>query len=148
MELLIILALLSIAYTTGTLIEELHYRHLMRREKAALTFPIVTFEREDVLSKDRPIKEIRLVSASAVVGVDYFKMFAGAVKSFFGGRLSVLESVMDRARREAVIRLKEQALGCDIVLNLRLETISLNAEAYKTWPKAAVVAYGTAITYQ
>ena len=57
---------------------------------------------------------------------------------------------MKRARREAVLRMREKAKNADIIVNLRLETAMLNTEDNNNnqLPKVSVIAYGTAITYE
>ena len=75
-----------------------------------------------------PIRRSDLVIGSAVIGEDYFKRIAAALKSIFGGRLTVYESLMDRGRREAVVRMKQQARaqGATMIFNVRFETASLS----------------------
>ncbi|WP_424244904.1 uncharacterized protein YbjQ (UPF0145 family) [Elusimicrobium posterum] len=151
MELIIVVIALIVAYTTGTMIEKAHYKDIIEREKKLLNLPIVSFQREDVLNKERKVKEVKLVSACVVVSADYFKLMASSLKSFFGGRLTVLESVIDRSRREAVLRLREQSPDSHIILNLRLQDIAMNVPNSKNQGgnlKSAVIAYGTAITYE
>jgi uncharacterized protein YbjQ (UPF0145 family) len=57
-----------------------------------------------------------------VIASDYFKNFTATLKNFFGGRLTSYESLMDRGRREAMLRLKEKAVagGADEIVGLRL----------------------------
>ena len=50
----------------------------------------------------------------------------------FGGRVSAYETLVDRARREAILRMKEEAKGADIILNMRLETSSISKGREKT----------------
>ncbi|MGI6524014.1 MAG: YbjQ family protein [Bdellovibrionota bacterium] len=139
---------LFIALVVGTLIEKWDYRKIRKREKALLPLPAVTFE-EDVLEV-RPIKDAKLVTGISVVASDFFKVFVGFLLSILGGRLSTYESILDRARRKALIKMKEQAGDADIIINTRLESVMLfNTKGRKRpIPKVSVLAYGTAITYE
>ena len=44
-----------------------------------------------------------------MVSVDYFKRFLAGLRMIFGGRVSSYESLLDRARREALLRMRLQA---------------------------------------
>ena len=73
-----------------------------------------------------------------------------SLKNLFGGNVSAYESCLDRGRREAILRMREQALKCgaNIVINVKLETINLEPIGGKHHhPKVCVLAYGTAIKY-
>mgnify|MGYP006288548367 CR=1 FL=1 len=63
-----------------------------------------------------------------------------------GGRISVYETLLDRARREAVLRMKEQALrrGYRMIVNVRIESTSIGGVRGGI-PAMEVFAYGTAL---
>jgi len=68
--------------------------------------------------------------------------------NIFGGRVTPFESLLDRARREAILRMKAQAmdLQASYVFNVKYETASI-----ATGGRAAaleVLAYGTAMIPQ
>ena len=54
---------------------------------------------------------------------------------------------MDRARREAILRMKEQAEKAHVILNVRIETstIGKSANRRKTIGSIEAIAYGTAV---
>lgn len=85
----------------------------------------------------------QLLISNVVISHDYFKMVWAAIHNFFGGRLTTYESVVERARREAVIRLKLQAeqLGATQLLGLRLSTTEIGMQG----GMVEVFAYATAI---
>ena len=92
--------------------------------------------------------ETALFLGSVVVSADYFKMFASALRNLVGGRVVVYESILDRGRREAILRMKEQAIswGATQVVNVRLETSTIgNQTGSKGLAAIEVVAYGTGI---
>jgi uncharacterized protein YbjQ (UPF0145 family) len=90
-----------------------------------------------------------MVMGSVVISIDYFKRLLAILRNIFGGRVTSYETLVDRARREAVLRLKAAARrkGCDIVVNLRLETstIGQSANNRNSVGCVEVLAYGTAI---
>lgn len=141
-----ILLLLIIGLIFGRLSERRHYRQLQARE-AALRDVLVFNERR--LPPEMAIRDGYLVMGSVVIAEDYFKRVAARLKSLFGGRLTVYESLMDRGRREAVVRMKEEAkkLGATMVFNVRFETSSLSeaTPAQQASFSAEFIAYGTAL---
>ena len=64
-----------------------------------------------------------------------------------GGSLTSYESLVDRARREAVLRMKDQArrAGADSVFDVRLETASISKGEREAVGSVEVLAYGTAL---
>lgn len=78
---------------------------------------------------------------NVVIASDAFKDFVGGLKSFFGGGMTAQETLMDRARREAVLRMRESAVaqGAREIVEMHLETSFLDQMG------AEVIAYGTAI---
>ena len=87
----------------------------------------------------------QLIESNVVIANDYFKYVIAQIQNFFGGRLTTYESVVDRARREAIVRLKQKAVdvGANQIMGLRLSTTELGMEG----GMVEVFAYGTAIKY-
>ncbi|WP_300670317.1 heavy metal-binding domain-containing protein [Desulfoluna sp.] len=142
--LLTLLFLVTLGYTVGTLVEKRHYRSLMKREQALLTLPAVT------IKHDQSVDEIRgsmMVSGSAVISIDYFKRFLARLRNIFGGRVKSYETLVDRSRREAILRMKASAPGAAIIVNMRLETAAIGNSANQKRMIGSVetLAYGTAI---
>jgi uncharacterized protein YbjQ (UPF0145 family) len=139
--------LLALGYFAGTMAEKRHYRFIEYREQCIVNLPTVTTE--DVLEADAQVERVQLVSGIAVISTDRFKQMLAGLRHVFGGRMLAYESLIDRARREAILRMKEMALGADMILNLRIETVS-GGEAANTDQDAVagvrVIAYGTAVT--
>ena len=65
----------------------------------------------------------------------------------FGGNVQSYETLVDRARREAVLRMKESCPHADQVINLRLETSSITKGKGKQVGAVEVLASGTAIYF-
>ena len=93
------------------------------------------------------IESSGLASGSVVVSIDYFKRFLAGLRILVGGRVKSYETLLDRGRREALLRMKEQAVGngYDAVINVRLETSRLaNANGQGT-AGVEILAFGTAV---
>jgi uncharacterized protein YbjQ (UPF0145 family) len=140
----VFIALLVIGLGVGSLLERRHYRSIRERE-ARLKHILMFAERQP--PPDFAGQPFHLVSGSVVISSDYFKTFAAGLKSFFGGRLTSYESLLDRGRREAILRMKEQAeqLGAKAIFNVRLETAKLSADTAQSVMCAEMMAYGTAL---
>lgn len=146
-DLILFLLLLAVGYTCGSLAERGHYASIQRREQEQLQFQAMTVEPR---LPPEQVQECFLVQGSAVISIDYFKRLLAILRNIFGGRVKAYESLVDRARREATLRLKEQALtqGADMVINLRLETSTIGNSANRKKQVGSVeaIAYGTAVT--
>ena len=135
-----------IGYIFGNLAEKRHFRSIIKREKLLLRVPAMTTKTvPSHLTHCRTF----LVSGNTVVSIDFFKKFVAGLRALFGGRIRSYESLLDRARREAVLRMKESTIrkGGKVVVNVRIETASINksTKGRYTVGSVEVVAYGTAI---
>jgi uncharacterized protein YbjQ (UPF0145 family) len=144
-ELIIFLVLIILGYLIGTIAESRHYKSIKAREYELLNLPAVTIAA--AVDPQYPVKQSQLVTGSVVISVDYFKRFVAGLRNFFGGKVVTYESLVDRARREAILRMKAQASGANIILNMRIETASISKGAKNTIGSIEALAYGTAITY-
>ncbi|MCR5751176.1 MAG: YbjQ family protein [Kiritimatiellae bacterium] len=72
-----------------------------------------------------------LVSGEAVVGSDAFKSWVFSLKNVVGGESRTFTRLFDRARREALVRMKEQAraLGCNAICNVRFDCADIGGNA-------------------
>lgn len=144
MEQLIIFAvLLSLGYFFGRHAETKHYRSIIEREKSLLTLPTTSLK--TVGDDNRTVSRFMFVNGSMVVSVDYFKRILAKLRNFFGGNVQSYETLIDRARREAILRMKESCPDADMIINLRLETSSITKGAGKQVGSVEVLAYGTAL---
>ncbi len=140
------LFLVCLGYGAGTIVEKRHYQSLGKREEQLSEVLVVT-EEEGIDYTTR--QEAMLVTGSAVISIDYFKRLMAVVRNIFGGRVASYESLVERARREALLRMKEQAArhGCNLVVNVRLETAAIGYRANSKQQIGSVetIAYGTAL---
>jgi len=145
-QLILFVILLSLGYFFGRHAEKKHYKSILEREEHWLQLP--TTSSKYVSKGDRVIGRCHLVNGSMVVSVDYFKRILAKLRNFFGGNIQSYESLIDRARREAVLRMKESCPEADQVINLRLETSSITKGRGKQIGSVEVLAYGTAIYFR
>jgi uncharacterized protein YbjQ (UPF0145 family) len=140
-ELGLFLMLLGTGYFIGRIIEQRHYASIRLRERRfrdVLAFPM-RFAPDSVTPQ-----QAFLVYGTVVVSADYFKTFVAGLRNLIGGRFRSYETLLERARREALLRLKEEARskGARLVVCVRYETTSI---ANGWAPAIEVLAYGTAL---
>ncbi|MCB0354913.1 MAG: heavy metal-binding domain-containing protein [Bdellovibrionales bacterium] len=140
----IIAFLLALGYFVGSWAESRHYREIEKNEERLNTLPATNLKNHPELEN---AERTWLVTESVVIGQDYFKRFVAALINIVGGRVSSYETLVDRARREAIIRLKDQAKDADLIVNIRLETSSIGGSANRKGTVGSIeaLAYGTAV---
>ena len=134
-------ALVVIGYLVGRVIERRHYASIRQRERELQAVIALTTR---WVPAGVSVQDTRLVSGSVVVSSDYFKTFVAGFRNLFGGRFRGYETLLERARREALLRLKLQAreAGSALVIGVRFHTTRV---AGSTTPSVEVLAYGTAL---
>ncbi len=141
LNLWLLLALLMLGYGAGRWQERRHFRSIRQREEAL---------RHVVALNTRYVPEgveatgAQLVTGGVVVSSDYFKTFVAGFRAFFGGRFRGYETLLERARREALLRLKEdaQTAGATLVIGVRFQSTTI---AGSSTPSVEVLAFGTAL---
>lgn len=140
------LALILLAYVAGSFLEKRHFRSIRLREDALHGFPVTAFR---TLPRNWRVGSAELVTGNVVVSLDYFKRIIAGLRGLIGGRVKTYEPLLDRARREAVLRMVENAKsrGFDAVVNVRLETSRLANSRGNGEGTAGVemLAFGTAL---
>ncbi|MFZ5755353.1 MAG: YbjQ family protein [Pseudomonadota bacterium] len=144
-DLIIFLVLLSAGFFFGRWNEAKHFRSIRARE--AKLRGLMLFSERLPPPQSAPVA-CHLVAGSCVVSVDYFKSFVAGLRNLFGGRVSSYETLLDRARREAILRMKQEAAdqGAVLIVNVKLETTSISGENPNSPTSVEVLAYGTALT--
>ncbi len=143
--LLFALILLVIGYFSGRILERRHYQRIIEAESQP--GQVMVFA-ERLPPPELSPPHTQLVMGSVVISVDYFKRFVAALRQLVGGRLNSYESLIDRARREALLRLREEAaaLGADRVFNIKFETAAIAGRGREnSVGSLEVLAYGTAL---
>lgn len=141
---LIPLVLMALGFFVGRILERAHYRSIHEREARFAKTPCLNSR---AVPRPDEIRATRLVSGSVVISVDRFKQFLAALRNIFGGEVNSYATLIDRARREAILRMKEQAPSADLFVNLKLETMSISKGGNKQTGTVEVLAYGTAIRF-
>ncbi|WEI18818.1 heavy metal-binding domain-containing protein [Acinetobacter proteolyticus] len=138
-QIVLFLILFSVGWGFGRHIEQKHLRELDQREKQFAHIRIDTNRFVETTAYGQ------MISSNVVISHDYFKYVLATIRNFFGGRLVSYESVVERARREAVIRLKQEAhaMGANHIMGVRLSTTELGMQG----GMVEVFAYGTAIIH-
>jgi uncharacterized protein YbjQ (UPF0145 family) len=138
--------LLIVGYVFGSSEQKRHYQSIKTREHKYRDILVFNEKRPPA---DFAGQKFALVCGSVVMGSDYFRQFVASLKQLFGGRLGSFEAMLDRGRREAILRMKEEAqeMGAQAIFNVRLETSTLSSMQENGRNGLAcveLVAYGTA----
>ena len=133
------LVLLLVGIIFGTLATKRHLADLERREAELGGFLITNLGHAEG-------SRGTLVTGSTVVAYDFFRRIAVFFRKLIGGRFKMHENFMDRARREAILRMAEsaRAQGATSVHNIRLVSSNLGDNTSAAGG-CEVVAYGTAV---
>ncbi len=137
--------LLLIGLTSGRIVESRHFTSLARREEESRDLLVCNLKR---LPFARPVVHAQLVSGQAVISTDYFKSVCASLRRLVGGRIRSYETLLERGRREALMRMKDRAraLGAHLVLNVRFETMTIaRSQQGQGVTGVEVLAYGTAV---
>jgi len=144
-NLVIFLVLLSLGFFVGRYTERKHFRLLEEREhqmRGCLVTQLKSFP--GAIHGAQPP---RLVVAEAVIATDYLKSFLARLRNIFGGEVRSYQSLLTRARREALLRIQEQAgaQGYNAICNVRFQTADVggNSTLHRV-AMAAIIASGTA----
>jgi uncharacterized protein YbjQ (UPF0145 family) len=128
----------------GTIINNNHIRDLERRE-AEIRKKLIVHNRK-VPNITSPVKAT-VLAGEVCIGADRFKTWLAGWRQLVGGRMGSMAPVVDRARREALLRVLEKAAnqGFTEVGNIRYSTANLkwNSKQQKEL-LICVMAYGTA----
>ena len=120
---------LFFGWFVGHLSETKHERSLALREEALKD--IETTDMRNPPGFAGAEGPCALVSGEAVVASDTFKSWVFGFKNIVGGESKTFARLFDRARREALLRMKERAreLGCNAVCNVRFDSADIGGNA-------------------
>lgn len=136
------LILLGIGFFIGSAVEKKHLAHLDEREEELKNIAVSNLR---TLPPNWRATEPQLVAGVCVIATDYFKTVASSIRNLFGGRVKSLETLVARARRQAMVRMLDEAraAGANVVWNVRIDTMTIGNQAGK--PSAVeVLVSGTA----
>ena len=140
-DLIYFCVLVIVGYSVGTMVEKEHYKSIRERESASLGLAVVAGK--NYIEDNAVIDKSMMVYGNVVIGTDYFRLIVSGLRNLMGGEMSAYETLVDRGRREAVLRMKEQAVGADIILNMRIESCQITQSG-----SVEILAYGTAVYYK
>ena len=143
-QIFIFLTLILVGLIVGKGIEMHHFRRLDEREAEYKDMVVTNLKTiPPQLENSQPF----LVMGSAVIATDYFKVFVAGLRTLFGGEMKSYVTLMDRARREAMLRMLQQARGqgARVVWNVRYETTCTGGQQRKKPGGVEILAYGTAL---
>ena len=139
--------LLCVGVIFGGINERRHFKRL-REDEASLSHLVQTNLKviPDVQAQDLE-PDCLLVSGNVVVAMDYFKKIIAGLKSLIGGSLESYETMLERARREAIVRMLKEAdaIGATAVHNIRIEFSTIAGSNPSAPGGAEILAYGTAV---
>jgi uncharacterized protein YbjQ (UPF0145 family) len=140
-DLIIFAVLMAVGYVAGRVAEASHYASIRKREKL--------LERVTVFTSRFPPNvaqayDASLVTGCTVVSQDYFKAVVAGLYSIFGGRVRSYESLLDRARRESVLRMKHVAIrrGAQMIINVKFTAVAIPGRGVGA---VEILAFGTAL---
>ena len=140
--------LVAIGVIFGTLNERRHFKRLRHDEDAVAHIKVYNLKSIPASLAANLEDGGVLVSGNVVIAIDYFKRFISGLKMLIGGRLGNYETLVERARREAIVRMKKHAdsLGATAIYNMRLEFAVIGQQPKMSG--AELFAYGTAVKTQ
>ena len=138
--------LLAFAWIVGRVTAARHEADLSRRQTAVAHILVHDTGRlVDAVPGPNPPA---MITSELTLGIDHFRGFLGQWKSLFGGDVRSYQVVFDRARREVMTRLLEQALArrYNAVANVRIDFADIggSSTAPRKAAQVSVMAAGTA----
>lgn len=133
--------LLIVGLFSGSWVERRHYRSIELREGQLRAVPVNNLRE---LPAAGTVAGSRLVAGSVVISIDAFKQALAGLQRFFGGEVTAYETLVDRARREAMLRLYDQILPGEVLANVRLETSPIGSGGDRV-TSIEVLAFATAV---
>ncbi len=133
------IAIYLILSVVGIFLEKNHESQLDTREAAVQGFVVLDL---DNVPGTVPTAG-QLVTGNVVMGTGYLKQFTASFRTLVGGEVKGYQRVLDRARREAQLRMVETAVsqGASAIVNVRFETSDVGGAK----PFSEVFCYGTMI---
>ena len=142
----IILFLFLLGYFVGSHKEKRHFASLIEREQQTVNLPVTNGKYPILPLTDETHSE--LVLGSVVISVDYFKRLLAGLRSIFCGNIQAYKTLVDRARHEAILRMKEACPRASEIINIRIVTSSISQGGQNQVGSVEVLASGTAVYHQ
>ena len=138
------LLLLGLGFYCGKHAERKHYESILRREARLRQLVVLSYR---VPPPQFAQHHALLVYGNVVISIDFFKRVYAYWHALIGGRLRAYESLLDRARREAILRMQAQAheQGAQAIINIKFETSTISGNLAEGIGSVEILAYGSAL---
>ncbi len=137
--------LIVLGFLVGRFREHAHFKSIREREAGMTAIVVSNCKR---VAHPETARGSFLVTGEAVMATDFFKSFAATLRSIIGGEVYAYERLIERARREACLRMLEAArqMGATEVWNVRYQTSNISSSSRRN-PAVSVevFAFGTAV---
>lgn len=146
--LLISVIAILVGLFVGKAVEKKHLANLAQREAELGDMQVNTFRQPLNISAEPHTPT--LVCGDAVIASDAFKSWASSLRNLFGGEAKNFGLLYQRSRREATLRMLEEARrqGFNAVCNLRYDSVDIGGNAVnsakRSLPMATCLASCTA----
>lgn len=144
-ELILRVVGIVVGFFAGGFNERRHLRSLEERERQLASIRVCNLKR--VTDPDQVVRA-EMVLGQVAIATDYFKTFATSLRNLVGGEMGSAQSLLLRARREALLRMLEEAqgLGAVEVWNVRFGFSSISMmRGSQGAMQVELIAYGTAV---
>jgi len=141
----VFVVLMAIGYFMGGANERKHVADIEVREQRHQTFPVTDLKTTVGMPGTTGGA---LVLGQVVIASDYLKTWLAGLRNLFGGEMKSFQTLLDRARREARLRMVESAIsqGAVGIINVRFETSQIGqGSGNRGLPMSEVLCYGTAV---
>ena len=142
--LIVTLVLLVATYFIGRAVENSHFSSMGVRDQQMSDITVSDLR---TIPGAASALEGKLVTGATVVASDYFRSFAAGIRNLFGGEVRGLERMVERGRREAMLRMLEEArsMGATAVYNVRIDTSTIAGKRAGSVAFIEVLVSGTAV---
>ncbi len=144
-RLLFQLLMLPIGFLVGSTIERRHIRDLDEREARYRHIRVNNLKR---ITDPHTVAHAEMVVGQVVIATDYYKTFVTSIRNLVGGEMRAAQSMMTRARREALLRAIEQAaaMGATELWNIRYGFSNISQMRGRQGAmQVELIAWGTAV---
>lgn len=130
----------AIGWLIATYLERRHNAQMSAREELLSDVRVSTTKKAGPAAS-----EGTMVIGSVVIAHDFFRTLIIQLRKLIGGNIKPYERLVTRGRREAFIRLREEAAvrGLDQVINVRFDSAHISGRFLSA---VELVAYGTGIS--
>jgi uncharacterized protein YbjQ (UPF0145 family) len=137
--------LILIGFMTGRRIEHNHWKYLAKSEKNLAHIEVTQHPISNDQLSVQTLKNSYLVAGNAVIAEDAFKSFIAKLRKLFGGELHGYQALLQRARRQAIIRMQHEAAanGAQKIINVRFASTDISSSNRVC---VEVMVYGTAVS--